>query len=137
MILAYRIVKSEAWKTHGRDRVRLVLSEDGIEDPKINAVVLDTDDLPARDPADHFSYAFPPHEGKRPKVLVNGVEMFLEVYKKEPTFAAKVDDYEKSQVMWMVMSGMQTGKKGLASVAKSFAAMTVVGVEIVMVVAWE
>lgn len=136
MILAYRIVRSEAWKTHGRDRVRLILSEEGMEDPKTNAVVLDTDDLRGMTLGPTWNMAFPP-TGERPKVLVNGVEMFLEVFQREPTYEAQVNAHQQAGAMWMVMHGMTTSKSKMAKAAQAFASFVETGAEIRMVVSWE
>ncbi len=135
MILAFRIVKSE----DRGDTVALTLAEDGIEDPKIGTVIVESDDLPGFKPG-KFNFAFSESEGQRPTVMVNGVEMWLNLLQTRQIFEAQHDIMQQAATAYTSwISNRKSAKKNnLANLAMAtMIAISPGNDQILMIVAWK
>lgn len=128
MIRAFRIVKSEDL---GK-LIRLALARDGIEDPKSNTVILDDDDLPSG--TKNVNYNFDGR--KRPKVIVNGVDMFLKAFSDNPKYTVTPADIVNGMTMWSTQVDM-CNHKNISEITKQYSVCQDTDNQLTIEVAWE
>jgi hypothetical protein len=127
MLIAFRILEA----IDQGDKVRLKLCRDGIEDPKAAPVLIDVAEIPQSALRGHSSLRncnFKFRKDKRPKVLVNGVEMFLESLVESPVYDMTNQKTSKDSMCCWVVVGQKV--KRLHTVIGR-------GTEITMVVGWD
>lgn len=140
MIVAYRILRSKSSPDDQRVRLWLSLSQDALLEPGAPVVVFDTDDIPGWTGKDTFEFCFPKEEIERPRVQVNGVEMFLTQFSSHCIMKYQdVDDSDLAQfagAVW-VHGGDGAVKNALGKWATTHMVANTGEKEVMMVVAWE
>jgi hypothetical protein len=122
LLLAFRILESHDCG----DSIALTLSRDGLENPKAASVLLESDDIKNYKKQQRLSIEYAPGFNGRPKVLVNGVEMFLMSLKEHPIYDMGTTLQTPQTTFWVVGGKMK--KMSSVKIAKRY--------EIVMVVSW-